>query len=357
MDENANRGGNPESTWRSLADWDTPAGATPASAAPEVPASPPLQEWGALGGNGGKHRRLSRPRGKVLVAIGLVIALAAGAFVYLSMGRSPGTTALAFSLSPGSTRRYSLHLKMDGKLTVQKRTLPFTMDMDETFSWKVESVDSQGVATVDMKVEKISGTVAGQPIPSTGSLTTKIKIAKDGRILTAGQLAPAGGSSFSQLPGSDQLTPLLPANPVKPGETWAKSFSQAFPLGSGSINYTTVNKFERNETVGGVNTVVIHTSMTAPLNIVMDFRKVLALSGLDRQLPRNVHPTITYGGRVTSNQTSWFDPKAGHMVKGSGLGRFDLSMRFKGFPAGLGQPQGAIGFAGTMNFSIDRLAA
>src|SRR5438445_5412105 len=153
MEDRSNPGDNPASSWRALADWDTPASPSsaslPSSPAP-VPTPPPLQPWGT-DGNG--KRRSVRSLGKIAVAVGLVLALAAGGFVYLSLGRSSGSTALAFSLSPGNTLRYTLHMNMAGTLTVQRRALPFNMEMSETFSWKVESVDAQGVATVDMTVE------------------------------------------------------------------------------------------------------------------------------------------------------------------------------------------------------------
>jgi hypothetical protein len=295
-----------------------------------------------------------RPRGKILVAIGVVLALMLGSYFYLSLNRSSAGTALAFSLSPGRSLRYGLHMTMNGKLAFQQRTVPFTMDLNETIAWKVQSVDPQGVATVDVQINGVSGKVGGISLPAMNGLHSKIRLARDGRILTAGVFAPAGGNSFSQLPGTDQFTPLLPDHPVKPGDTWSKSFDQAFPFGSGALTYSTLNTFERYENVDGVRTAVIRTVMTVPLNLSLDFRKIMAISGQDHLIPRGSNPTVGYNGKVSFTQTAWFDPSKGEMVKGSALGRFDLTMRFRGFPASMGQPQGPLVFAGTMSLKVDR---
>jgi hypothetical protein len=354
MEDRTNEGADPPASW-SLVDWnDLPSTTSAPSRPPPAPATPPpsLEPWG-FGGNGGTSRR-SRPWSKIAVAVGTVLALLVGGFIYLSLNRSSGGTALAFSLSPGNNLRYGLHMNMSGKLSLQGQSVPFTMAVDETFSWKVDSVDAQGVATVEMRLEDMSGKVDGVSIPNGGKFQTTLRIARDGRILAPGALTPAGGNSFSQLPGMDQFTPLLPVHPVKPGDTWTKTFSQPFPLGSGSLNYSTNNTFVRYEVVNGVRAAVINTQLTTPLNITMDFRKLLALSGQARLLPKGTNPTITYSGNVSMNQTAWFDPRMGEMIKQSGQGHFDLSMRFRGFPATMGQPQGQIGFSGTMSLAIEQ---
>ena len=161
-------------------------------------------------------------------------------------------------------------------------------------------------------------------------------------------------NSFSNLPGTDQFMPLLPDHSVKPGDTWTKSFTQAFPFGSGSLTYSSVNSLERYETAGGVRTAVIHTTMSVPIDLTMDLRRILALSGQDRSLPRGTNRTIVYAGKLSMTQTAWFDPKMGQMVKSSSQGRFEFTMRFRGFPARSGQPSGQIAFAGTMSVAVDR---
>jgi hypothetical protein len=354
MGDRTNKDADFPTSW-SLSDWNNLPSEAPAAAPiplPAPPAQPSPEPWG-FGGPGSAPKR-TRPWGKIAVAVGTVVALVVAGFIYLSLNRSSSGTALAFSLSPGSSLRYGLHMNMSGKLSLQGQSVPFTMDMDETFSWKVVSVDTQGVATIEMKIENLSGKVDGVSIPSVGKFQTTLRIARDGRILLPGALTPAGGNSFSQLPGMDQFTPLLPDHPVKPGDTWTKSFSQPFPLGSGSLTYSTDNTFVRYQVVNGVRTAVIQTQLSTPLKITMDFRKLLALSAQSRLLPKGVNPTISYGGNVSMNQTAWFDPRVGQMVKQFGQGRFDLSMRFRGFPAAMGQPQGQIGFSGTLQMSLEQ---
>jgi hypothetical protein len=50
-----------------------------------------------------------------------------------------------------------------------------------------------------------------------------------------------------------QLTPLLPdeGEMVAVGDSWEKSFSQEFPFGEGTIEFTATSTYERDETVNG----------------------------------------------------------------------------------------------------------
>ena len=344
MGDRSNEGG----SWSLFGELGSTGFDSPRSAPPSTP--PPAPDWNF----GGVPRAPRRPIGRIVGAVAVVLALAAGSFLYLSLNRSNSPAALAFSMPTGSRVSYRVHMKVTGTLGYQGRSIPFTMDLSETLSEKVQSVDPQGVATVDVGVEGISGTIEGQPVPSVGGLHTTIRMAKDGRILTAGGFGPTGANSFSNLPGTDQFTPLLPDHSVKPGDTWTKSFTQAFPFGSGSLTYSSVNSLERYETAGGVRTAVIHTTMSVPIDLTMDLRRILALSGQDRSLPRGTNPTIVYAGKLSMTQTAWFDPKMGQMVKSSSQGRFEFTMRFRGFPARSGQPSGQIAFAGTMSVAVDR---
>jgi hypothetical protein len=322
-----------------------------AGAAAPATAPAPAQDW-TFGGAGQSPPR--RSLGKIAAAVVVVLALAAASFLYLSLNKSTTRTALAFSMTPGSSVRYQVHLKAVGTLTLQGRSVPFTMDVSETLTENVESVDARGVATVKVRVDGITGKIEGQPIPSVAGVQSTIKMARDGRILTAGGFAPAGGNSFSNLPGADQFTPLLPDHSVKPGDTWTKSFTQAFPYGSGSLTYSSVNTLERYETAGGVRAAVIKSTMSVPLDLTVDLRKVFALSGQDRLIPSGADPTILYSGKVSTTQTAWFDPKMGQMVKSSSQGNFDFAMRFRGFPASMGPPRGQIAFEGTLSVNVDR---
>jgi hypothetical protein len=293
---------------------------------------------------------------RVAVVLITVVALAGGAFVYLSMNRSPSGTALALSLTPGTTYRYSMHMGMNGTISAGAASLPFKGDFTEVFSWKVTSINPQGVATVDLTVESIAGTVNGQPMPKAGPIHAEIRVARSGEILTGGDLGSAsGGSSGFQFPGADQFTPILPDHPVSPGDTWSKNFSQAFPFGSGSLKFSSNNTFVRYETIGGIKTDVIYSDMTVPLDITIDLRKLLSLTGQAATgVPKGTNPTIAYAGQIGIKQTAWLDPAKGEVVQSASSGAFDMRMTFKGFPQNQMPPSATVTFKGTISLAVNR---
>jgi len=340
----------------------------PTATIPPPPASQPLADtWsfgGGSGGGGGLHlpslpvrrRRARRPKGRVLVAVGLVVALAAGAFGYLSLRRSSGgqATALSMSFPKGQTFSYGLSMTMDGTIRAGSQSGPLKGTITETLSWKVASVDAKGIATVALTAGNISGNFNGQPVSNTSQYTTTIQVAPDGRILVGGDLASTTGGSGFSFPGTDQFTPILPDHPVKPGDTWTKTFDQTLPFGGGELTYTSHNTFVRYEQVSGVKAAVIRSTMTVPLDLTIDLRKLLDTYGQGASIPKGSHPTILYGGSVSLDQTAWFDPVGGSLVKSLLAAQFDMQMQFKGFPSKQLPSGGPVAFAGSMTLSLTR---
>ncbi len=342
---------------------DEPAAAT--STIPPPPAPSALSDtWAFGGGSGGvglhlpslpvRHRR-RRPKGKVLVAAALVLALAAGAFAFVSFRKSGGqATALSMSFPTGQNFTYALNMNMDGTIRAGTQSGPLKGTISETLSWRVVSVDPKGVATVQLTAGNISGNFNGQPVSNTSQYTTRIQVARDGRILVGGDLASTTGGSGFAFPGSDQFTPVLPDHPVKPGDTWTRSFDQTLPFGGGSLTYTSHNTFVRYDTVSGVKAAVIRSTMTVPLNITIDLRKLLDTYGQGAPIPKGSHPTIQYGGSVSLDQTAWFDPAGGSLVKTLLVAQFDMQMQFKGFPSMQLPGGGQVDFAGSMTLTLTR---
>ena len=345
-------------------------GVEPSSAStatiPPPPSPSALDETWAFGtgsGGGGLHlpslpvrrRRRGRPKGKIVVAAVLVVALAAGAFAFLSLRRSSGqATALAMSFPKGQTFTYALSMNMDGTITAGTQSGPLKGTIAETLSWKVVSVDPKGVATVELSAANISGNFNGQPVANTSEYTSRIQVARDGRILVGGDLASTTGGSGFDFPGTDQFTPVLPDHPVKPGDTWTKSFDQTLPFGGGDLSYTSHNTFVRYEIVSGVKAAVIRSTMTVPLNLTIDLRKLLDTYGQGAPIPKGSHPTIQYGGSVSLDQTAWFDPTGGSLVKTMLVAQFDMQMQFKGFPSKQLPGGGQVAFAGSMTLTLTR---
>jgi hypothetical protein len=291
-----------------------------------------------------------RPLALVIGALAVVVAVVAGFLVFRSSGPGGEARALTLAFQEGDSTTYDIHTSMTGTIDADAYgTMPVDMDMTETVTWKITSVDPDGVATVEVTVDSMSGTVNGMAVPDVGATTPPMtmRIAPDGRILTAGGLsfsssAETTGGGF---PGMDQMTPLLPDHPVAPGDSWTKSFSQDFPFGQGSIEYTTHSTFDRYEDVNGVQAAVIVTNFSLPLDFTLDFGKMMKELGGSfgdtsgsSDLADLKHATMAYKGQGTFAMTSWMDPATRVMLKSSSRGDFDMAITFSGVP----------GFEGTM---------
>jgi hypothetical protein len=311
-------------------------------------------DW-SFGGKGGGARIVSFPTPRRSIAVGLVVVLvaAAGAYFFLNRSKSAEGTAIALSLKQGQTYRYQLNMTFGGELSLQGQKTPVNMQVAEAFSWQVESVDTSGVATVKMTLESITGTVNGAPFPSEQLPPPfEIKVASDGRILTASNLALASGSDAGLLfPGADQITPLLPDHPVKPGDTWTKSFDQKFPFGGGTIHYVSHNQYLRDETLNGINAAVISSSVDLPLDFTVDLNDMMqGLGTSDPSIPKGAK--MVFGGDMDFTLTSWLDLAHGTMLKGAMSGDLNMTVELKGVPQGPEVPFGNIGFTGKMAIQI-----
>jgi hypothetical protein len=300
--------------------------------------------------SGGPIRRW----GRVAIAAAALLALVAGAIVFL-LPRGSGGTAFALQYSTGQTLRYQMTMTMDAHLTSTDLGLdqPVKGTFEMTFSMRVVSVDGAGTATIDVTLVKGSATVGGQTTRLPKGFHTQVGIAKDGQLVSGGGLSAAiGGSGFGP-PGSDQFTPLLPDHPVVPGDTWSKDFDVPFPFGGGSLQYRTRNELVRYEDVAGVRTAVIQSDVTVPLDFTLDLRSLMEATGQSTSdFPSGSDPKIAYGGQMVFSATDWFDPASGQEVKELLNGNMDMRMTFKGFPASSGSPLGEVRLSGTMTVAM-----
>ncbi|MEW6059668.1 MAG: hypothetical protein AB1551_05955 [Actinomycetota bacterium] len=331
----------------------------PASSAPLADAwqAGPAQEAGPSG-----RRRPALVIGAVAVVVALV-----GGFVTVQLTRSGDEAeaqALALAFTQGQTQTYVIHMTMDGTMATEGfgqepvGEMPLDMEMTETMTWGVISVDDEGVATVEVSITDVSGTMNGMTIPAseTEAPPTEMKIAPDGRLLEVGGTAvPSslqGTSGLGGVPGLDQYTPLLPDHPVKPGDSWTKDFSQEMPFGEGKIEFTTVSKLERYETVDGVEAAVITTEFELPLDFTVDFSELLAgqdTSGMDMS-----GVSATYGGKVTTSMTAWVDPSGKQLLKSSATGDIDMTMEMSGEIPGELDFSGRMTLVGTFAQELER---
>lgn len=312
---------------------------------PIVPPPPPAPEVPA-------RRRAGMVAGAVVVALALVAG--AVAFVLLRDESSAEARPLALAFTQGQSQTYTIHQTMQGQITSDLiGDMPMDLDTTQVVTWEVTSVDDDGVATIEMAVTEMSGTVNGMDMPaSTGAVPpVEIVIAPDGRIVSAGGLA-LGGAGQTQgfgFPGMGQLTPILPddGEAVAPGDSWDKEFSQDFPFGEGTISYTTSSTYDRNETLNGRDAAVIVTTMSVPVDFTMDFAEMLDAFGDDlgatgaTGLQQLGDVSIAYSGSGDITQTSYVDLEAEELLRSESSGEFDISMEYRGM----------VGFEGTMSFA------
>lgn len=332
---------------------------------PWLPPPPPtdVPAWGA--GQPPPERRRGR-RAALIVGLGLVLAIVAGLVAYLvPRGGSGEETKLALAFAEGQTTSYRIAMTMDGGIEAGiLGDQPMDMEMSETVSWRVTDVDEEGVATVELEVSELDGTVNGVPAPTDASeQRMTFRVAPDGQILspTGISLGATGGAGFGGFPGMDQMTPILPEHPVAPGDSWDKKFSQKFPFGGGKIEYTSHSTFERYEDVDGARAALITTTYHVPLDFTLDLGDLAKAFGELGSMPSDGgadvgEMTIVYGGGGDFTQHAWLDLDAQEVVRTQAEGDFEMTMRITGVPETTdGLPTGEIGFAGTFTLEMQRL--
>jgi hypothetical protein len=320
-----------------------------------LPAPPPAHEPEAP----------TRRRGMIALAVAVVLVVLAG-LVAFAITRSDTAEAqpLALSFTQGQERTYDVHQTMDANISSPLfGDEALSMDVSQVVGWKVVSVDDDGTATIEVSVSDMSGTVNGTEVPSTPAPPIEIRIAADGRVLSAGGFS-LGGAAETQgfgFPGMGQLTPILPddGDAVSVGDTWDKEFSQDFPFGEGTIDFSARSTYVRNETVNGREAAVVATQMTVPIDATLDLAELLDALGPEitgatgaAGLEQLGDGSIAYVGGGTFTQTSFVDLDARELLKTQSRGRFDISMTFEGIP-GLAEGSVELNFAGSFTQGLE----
>jgi len=155
-------------------------------------------------------------------SIVLVVVLAAAAVgFFFTRGGGSVQPAYALDFAAGQTYTYKATIAMNGKASFLGHTMPLDEQLTATMTWDVQSVDASGVATVDVALSDVQATVNGQTLPTgdmpESALHSTMKIAQDGSVVSGsgfGAVASGGSPATSNVPGTDQLGPLLPGHDV-----------------------------------------------------------------------------------------------------------------------------------------------
>ncbi len=233
---------------------------------------------------------------------------------------------------PDTPSRDRLTISFDGTATTfgphgVPSSTTFNSTVTEDVTWQPTSVDQNGVATLRLSVSDVRLSSSGRPLAARpGTLSTMIRVAPDGEMLSAPDAAiTSGRGAGTGLPGIAQLAPILPTRGVRPGASWTKAFVQEVPFGTGRLPVSATNELVGYQDVkGGMRAAVIRTDFSIPIDVLLD---------LARLSPTQAGPTVAYSGRASLVQMAWLDARRGRVLKTAGDGTFDLTLVFRGFPS------------------------
>jgi hypothetical protein len=307
-----------------------------------------------------------RPRRRTGLVVGAaitaVLVIGGAAVFVVTQGDEANARPLALSFTAGDTHRYRIEQSMD--LTVAGDAVGGTeqlqLEIEQLVSWTVTGVDDDGVATIRVEVEDVSGTVNGSPTPPSDPVPpVELRISPDGEVLSIGgpalggagiDLTQGGLDQLFDVPGSNQVTPLLPPDgDASPGDTWDTSYTHDVPFGEGSIELDATSRYERDERVEAAETAVIVTDSDVRMDVAFAFADLIDMfaggamptgaSGMDAL----AGASMTYAGTASSSQTGWLDLATRELVRMRTTGEVDLEMEIVGVPAA----SGTITVAGT----------
>ncbi len=248
---------------------------------------------------------------KRIALLGAIIALGACG----SLGPAqPHTLSLAYKA--GDTYKYRFHSSTKQTVTMSGESLPTQIDIAANESVKVNSVDGSGTADLSITFSDftVKSVAAGVTNTTTGlpSNTTEVEIAADGTISSvAGNQIQSGNplALFSGFGGGFFISAVLPDHPVKPGDTWSKSYDQAMPstFMSGSSHITSDSTYLRDETLNGVTAAVVETRSTGTI----DAKGSPEAAGAP---PGNITMNVDF----TTDVTTWIDPGGHRIMKSHG---------------------------------------
>jgi hypothetical protein len=320
----------------------TPSAPLPSSSEAELEQASVSRAWRALVTAGSAML--------ILLVTGLLIAVTSSEHP----SRASGAT-LALSFTEGNTSRFHLTYSLTATMSTETGiNQSFRISIEERVSLRVVSIDADGVATVNATIDKAKAEANGASYPVPRA-TTRLRVSKDGRILSSGGLAlsTGGSGSGSVLPSMDQYLPLLPERKVLPGDRWSKDFAVPFPLGKGSLRYQTDNQLLRYETLAGTRAAVIQSDILVPMKLTMDPLKFLEAAGGDlSQVPPGFDAKLRLRGSMSGVETSWYDLAGKKALKSTMHGSMDMRMSFTGSGAG-DVPE--IRFLGTFDGSFESL--
>jgi hypothetical protein len=294
------------------------------------------------------------------------VAVKRGALLFVFLIAACGTfgaqaQSISLAYKTGDIYKYSFHMVMKYTVAASGMSIPLDMDLGAKETATVKSVDSSGTADLSVDISNVS--IKMSMNGTTNTTTTKtggtidMKVAKDGRVLSVN--GNAFGSSTA-LPGMTGMqgglvSAILPDHPVKPGDTWTKSYDEPNPLGTSAVHATSNNTYLRDESVGSVKTAVIESKVNTNLDMTIDLSSILGASGMPSSTGEAAGAeTLSMKGTSSSDTTTWIDTSARRIVKTHSTGSVNATLTVN-LPTGAAMTPGLSGpitFKGTQTLDL-----
>ena len=244
--------------------------------------------------------------------------------------------ALSYRWVAGEVIRDRVTMEMSIAIVPSVLEEDVEMEVAVTTVTRVVSVDEKGNATLEITTEDIEILDSNSPAPP-GQLSKELSqpqtltVAPDGKIIESSNplLGPGGldDQGFTR-------TPFLPDGPVAPGDAWEVDHFQELGFGEGGFDLHAENRLIRYDEVNGVETVVVKSNVTGPLNFSFKASD-LAQEGLAGGDTTDVGQLsgageIRYIGELEMEGKTWIDPLTGDVLRGEGDGSVSMSFELEG---------------------------
>lgn len=211
--------------------------------------------WTLAGGRVSTSNRVL----KSLAGVAMILALLGGALVSVAKTRDRGHL-IGLSLAAGRDYRFRVTGAFEGKIVTDSSTRHVSETVQGSIAWHVVSLDGDGMATVHTLFSSTSHRVNGKT--RTGvHVEAQIVVGRDGRVISVAS-RPSGDDAFRF--ALQQLGPLLPDRPSRPGATWGTEFDQKMVSEGETVRLTARSTLVRYDTVDGKSTAVVTNDLEVP---------------------------------------------------------------------------------------------
>lgn len=295
-----------------------------------------------------------------LVLIGVIVA---GSYAWTHRPEPVPLAVLVASHSSlvyqsGDTLRFTASQEQHGQLTTpDNHVLDDYAKVTAVEDWRVIKVEADGTTTVGIKFESLSGDIDGSPVTFNAARAKEaiLVVKPDGRVVSGGTNGSTGGSASNSVPASDQFFSVLPDHDVKQGDSWGNEWTRPNPLGTGTATFHTTSTFTGYDTLQQFGScAVIHTVASLPIDMALNIRALLELTGDDTTgIPAAA--IVSFKGTSDDDTTTYVDMNSRLPVHMLDVSNFDFQMTFQGLPTtGEFAPlQGTFKWAGHQSGSMD----